>query len=690
MFVTTVPSVGMAHCMGIRTREEVSFRAYRRSFVVKRFFSSVFVIFLLLALGGCGSNSASSPTATAVPSPSPTLTMTPTPTPQPTETPPPTMTPTPAPLDPADIFDLVSPSVAFVETDTGTGSGILLADGYVVTNAHVVWPYREVRLVFPDGTEFEDVPVHNQDLMADLAVLGPIDVDLEPIELIDGEDNVVGSEVYLIGYPGEVERLPQPTITRGLISRMREWENLGISFFQTDALITGGQSGGVFVSEFGDVIGISGFSFTEAEFGLVASAVDIQARLDALIAGEGTDELGERPFPFDGGEIEYEVTLQAMWDQATYVINQPAGTSIEIEVEGDPDPYFGDPDPYFIVTDLHGGLVTAVDDRASGAESDIFTKEIDAPYLLTVGQFAESSGDLTITSNHPLAVYDDPDDYRIVDRGQTIAAGIDYPGDVDFYRIVLDAGEVVNIQVDTVLMDPVITVDYRGAAEEEIMKDDDSGAGLFGLNAELTYQAPHFGTYFIVVDDVAEVSVGGYQLTVGDRYEGAPTPMAPPPTPTALPPGQAAVYRSDDYPFILEVPSDYREMREECSVGLTTCYIGPDGGFVTIAEEELANLGIEINSLTEYTDLLVSIMESQTSAFELLSREQVETAAGPAEIISFTFQIGGTFLRGNRLVYVYEGEVAFNTTFLTEVSQYEEMEPLVSEVLSSLALAEGE
>ena len=85
-----------------------------------------------------------------------------------------------------------------------------------MTNAHVVWPFNEVRVVFPDGAEFLDVPVHGSDLMADVAVLGPIDAPAAPLPLVNGEDQAIGADTYLIGYPAEVDEFPLPAITRGL------------------------------------------------------------------------------------------------------------------------------------------------------------------------------------------------------------------------------------------------------------------------------------------------------------------------------------------------------------------------------------------------------------------------------------------------------------------------------------------
>ena len=200
------------------------------------------------------------PTATPEPTPTamPVLTATPvpkaTPTPVPTSTPEPTPVPTPSPLSPAEIFTLISPSLAFIDTPTGTGSGILIEGNYVLTNAHVVWPFEQVRVTFPDGSEFLEAPVMNTDPLGDLAIVGPLDTSISPLDLTDGEDSVIGSELFLIGYPAEEEEFPQPTITRGILSRLREWEGLGMTYFQTDASVAGSQSGGALVSEFGDVM----------------------------------------------------------------------------------------------------------------------------------------------------------------------------------------------------------------------------------------------------------------------------------------------------------------------------------------------------------------------------------------------------------------------------------------------------
>ncbi|MBX3011581.1 MAG: trypsin-like peptidase domain-containing protein, partial [Caldilineaceae bacterium] len=184
-------------------------------------------------------------------------------------------------LGAAAIFAQISPSVAFIETPTGTGSGVLIEHGYLLSNAHVVWPFEQVRVVFPDGQEYLDVPVHAWDLMADLALIGPLDVALPPVKLVDGSKLAIGSDIYLIGYPAEIETFPQPAITNGILSRLRTWDAIDYTFFQVDAITVGGQSGGIMVTHTGDVVGVSTFYYRS--FGLAGSVADTIARINAML-----------------------------------------------------------------------------------------------------------------------------------------------------------------------------------------------------------------------------------------------------------------------------------------------------------------------------------------------------------------------------------------------------------------------
>ena len=267
------------------------------------------------------------PTATLAPTPTPVPTDSPapTPTPVPTATPAPTPTPTPAPpakMSSAEVYALVSPSVPFIETSTGTGSGVLIEGGYVITITMWSGLMKQSGVVFPDGTELENVPVAGWDPMADLAVLGPVRVSAPPLELRNGEDMAIGSELFLVGYPAEVDLFPQPSITRGILSRFREWDRLGMTYFQTDAAVAGGQSGGAMVNSKGEIIGISGLTFSEAGFGMVASSADVAPIVGQLIQGQDPSGLGDRRLPAGRGSFEFDIALLNYWDTRTFVLGR--------------------------------------------------------------------------------------------------------------------------------------------------------------------------------------------------------------------------------------------------------------------------------------------------------------------------------------------------------------------------------
>ena len=413
----------------------------------------------------------------------------------------------------AQIFEKVSPAIAFIHTRTGTGSGVLVEGGYVVTNAHVVWPFDAVRVVFPDGTDFRGVPVIGWDLLVDLAVLGPISTPVEPVPMLDGESMAIGSEMYLIGYPAEVEAYPKTTMTRGILSRLREWEPVGITYFQTDAAITGGQSGGALVSDTGAVIGISGFR-AFVEFGLAASSADLLPRIRQLIAGGDPSGLGKRQLNLEGGSLRHRLAPRNYGD--AYIIYEPPGTAIEIE-------FIGGDDVRFQIVDTFGNKYA--DDETSSVS---FVTRGYGPLFLILSQVSE---EITLAANHRLVQFDDPDRGREIQVGQTFYGNIDFPTNIDFLYLDLERNETVEIVASSILADTQLTVwGYQGETLEVWIRDENSGGGLFGRDARIVFQAPQTGEYIL---GVANMHPGwrapaGYVLAVGQaRTTDTPTSRTP-------------------------------------------------------------------------------------------------------------------------------------------------------------------
>ena len=157
--------------------------------------------------------------------------------------------------------------------------------------------------------------------------------------------------------------------------------------------------------------------------------------------------------------------------------------------------------------------------RVHSGPSRARSPEVAGDHFVIVGQSAVNSGRYVLRSSHPLIPYQDGLDGLAIEVGETVPGTIDYPWDMDFYLLALDAGQTVEIVVDSAMIDAYLTVDFYGARQEEVVEDDDSGGGLFGLNARVLYTAPRRGDYFLVVED-AEYEVGGYLLTVTEVASG--------------------------------------------------------------------------------------------------------------------------------------------------------------------------
>jgi len=139
------------------------------------------------------------------------------------------------------------------ERPRGVGSGFILsADGYVMTNAHVVDGADEVYVNLTDKREFK-AKVVGVDKRTDVAVL-KIDASKLPAVAI-GEVNrlKVGEWVMAIGTPFGLDN----TVTAGIVSAKARDTGEEIRFIQTDVAVNPGNSGGPLINMRGEVVGIN-------------------------------------------------------------------------------------------------------------------------------------------------------------------------------------------------------------------------------------------------------------------------------------------------------------------------------------------------------------------------------------------------------------------------------------------------
>ena len=158
------------------------------------------------------------------------------------------------------------------EIEQGSGSGFVVsADGYVLTNNHVVEGAEQVTVRLLDRREFK-AKVVGTDPNTDVAVLKIDAKNLPPMALGNSDDARVGEWVLAIGNPlGEGLTF---TVTSGIVSAKgralnglpRAGQGSIQDFIQTDAAINPGNSGGPLVSVRGEVIGINSAIASETGF----------------------------------------------------------------------------------------------------------------------------------------------------------------------------------------------------------------------------------------------------------------------------------------------------------------------------------------------------------------------------------------------------------------------------------------
>ncbi|WP_298335262.1 Do family serine endopeptidase [uncultured Erythrobacter sp.] len=237
------------------------------------------------------------------------------------------------------------------------GSGFIIsADGFVVTNNHVVAPdnrarLEEITVTFPDGSEYEAELV-GADPDSDLAVLKIMSDNTFPfVTFGDSAESRVGEWVVAIGNPFGLGG----TVTSGIISAV--YRNTGQGgaydrFIQTDASINRGNSGGPLFDMRGNVIGINNAIFSPS-----GGSVGIGFAIPSEIAAPIVDQLKQ------GQEIErgyLGVSLQPVNDDLadSLGIDRNRGELVQIVTDDSPAERSG-MRAGDIIVEINGSTVTS-------------------------------------------------------------------------------------------------------------------------------------------------------------------------------------------------------------------------------------------------------------------------------------------------------------------------------------------
>ncbi len=179
-----------------------------------------------------------------------------------------------------DVIDEVSPSVVGIANYqnskkkagdvalAGTGSGFLYnAEGYVITNHHVIEGAEELKVSLSNG-ETRDAALIGGDVMTDVAVLKIDATGLKALQIGDSSKMRVGEFVLAIGDPISADEL-SGSVTFGILSALSRKINIDgfvNEYLQTDAAVNPGNSGGPLINMRGEVIGVTSAKYTTAGY----------------------------------------------------------------------------------------------------------------------------------------------------------------------------------------------------------------------------------------------------------------------------------------------------------------------------------------------------------------------------------------------------------------------------------------
>ncbi|MDE6021325.1 MAG: trypsin-like peptidase domain-containing protein [Ruminococcus sp.] len=217
----------------------------------------------------------------------------------------------------------------------GTGTGVVISqDGYIVTNAHVVYDSssgygvaQSVDIQMSDQETVYTAEIVAYDVESDLAVLKVDQTGLIPAEFGDSNECQVGELVVAIGNPLGLEL--QNTVTCGIISALNRQITINdkkMRLIQTDTAINSGNSGGPLINSAGQVVGINSAKMSSTYSSNNASIEGIGFAIPITEAKEIVDDLIEHGYVT--GRPQLGIVCQDVSEAVSQAYNFPMGTCI--------------------------------------------------------------------------------------------------------------------------------------------------------------------------------------------------------------------------------------------------------------------------------------------------------------------------------------------------------------------------
>ena len=571
-------------------------------------------------------------------------------------------------LSDADVLEKVVPSMAEIKFRTSSlGTGFLVDGGYIVTAAHVVWPLNEVDVVFSDGTEHRNVSVVSLDQFSDLAFLGPIDTSVPRVEFAHTEGQLEGSSVLNLGYARG-----DSSITRGKFEAIGNWPEAAVTWGNSTAAGIGGMSGGPMTNLKGEVIGLNVRGDESGSLGI--SSETVRDRLARIGRGEDTSVLGSRMLlATEEAKHEHEFVVQGPWET---VVFWALGSSPTIEFDAHWDLEYG-----LFASNGEAYFKPAFRSTKDGIEDACCTSR--AWFAVVKQKFGiERQG--VITSSIPLARYEDPDDGRQLQIGDTIMGAIDTPADIDRYTIQLSRAQGIAVELKS-FEQITVTIDSSEATPYEIVSERHRWS-------EITYRPPRDGKYTIALQQSDETFHGpaGYTLSVSLRP--TITRLDSPANTLDSPVGDVLRHKFDhpvptiqiDYPANLTGGDEKviaAELFEQDRWGRT----------VTLEKRDLSHHRKQPDEVLTVYDYMERSVLSSTFPYKgektVTARREIETPSG-APVLVEDFEVDNGGMKGVRLAYIHEGETGFMAIFYAPGEVFDEWRPVVDYCIGTFSIGD--
>ncbi|MDR3643882.1 MAG: trypsin-like peptidase domain-containing protein [Clostridia bacterium] len=256
----------------------------------------------------------------------------------------------------------VEPSIVGIVTyslsqvgELAEGSGIIMsADGYILTNDHVISGADKYQVVLSNGKKYDAKRI-GADARSDLAVLKINATGLTVATFGDSSQLEVGDTVVAIGNPGGLEFAD--SVTKGIVSALNRsvTSSTGYSmkYIQTDAAINPGNSGGALVNVYGQVVGISTAKIADVDYEGIGFAIPIDSAKTVV------DDLIK--YGYVTNRVKLGISCEALDAYAAKLYNVPTGLLVAA-VDSSSDAAARGIQQNDIITEADGKALSSVSD----------------------------------------------------------------------------------------------------------------------------------------------------------------------------------------------------------------------------------------------------------------------------------------------------------------------------------------